>query len=150
MKSTMESTFQMQIRKSMGNLHIRLEGVFDPDSATSLARVLLKEESDCHRFFIDTTGLRHVEPLGTEALHAMMQHSSHLSSRIIFKGSNGQIIAMEGQRVLIAKPSHGCGCAGKCKVCTCAQRKERHKDQEDANSTKMVMNLPLVENENQN
>ncbi|MFP4396827.1 MAG: hypothetical protein ACLFPY_01945 [Desulfonatronovibrio sp.] len=131
MKPITESSFQMQTRKSMGNLHIRLEGVFDQYSAASLGQVLLKEEPDCHRFFIDTNGLRRVEPVGAEALHALMRHSSDLTSRIIFKGSNGRIMATEGQLVLIARQAHGCGCAGKCKVCKCAQRREQRKKQPD-------------------
>lgn len=129
MQSNITSSFQVQTRKSMGNLHVRLEGIFDRDSASSLAEMLLKEELDCHRFFIDTTGLSQVEPLGTATLHAWMQRSADLSARIFFKGQNGRQMAMEGQRVLIAKPSSGCGCSGKCKVCTCAQRREQRLDE---------------------
>lgn len=131
MKPITESSFQMQTRKSMGNLHIRLEGVFDGDSAASLGQVLLREEPDCRRFFIDTNGLRQVEPLGTEALHALMQRSSDLTSRIIFKGSKGRIMATEGQLVLMVKPGRGCSCAGKCRECKCAQRREQCNKQSD-------------------
>ena len=125
----MDSTFRMRTRKSMGNLHVRLEGVLDFSSATSLALVLREEAEACRKFFINTEGLERVEPLGASTLRTFMTEFAHnsaedSSSRIYFKGKNGDQIAMEGQRVLRTKPVSGCKCSGKCKVCKCAQRKE--------------------------
>jgi hypothetical protein len=123
----MNSTFRMRTRKSMGNLHVRLEGVLDPISATSLALVLREEAAVCRKFFINTEGLERVEPQGASTLRTFMrefeQHSAEdASRRIYFKGKNGSQVAMEGQRVLQTKPASGCKCSGKCKVCKCAQR----------------------------
>ena len=125
----MDSTFRMRTRKSMGNLHVRLEGVLDPKSATSLALVLREEAAACRKFFINTEGLERVEPLGASTLRTFMrefeQHSAEdVGRRIYFKGKNGAQVAMEGQRVLQTKPASGCKCSGKCKVCKCAQRME--------------------------
>ncbi|WP_156932851.1 hypothetical protein [Desulfonatronum lacustre] len=125
----MDSTFRMRTRKSMGNLHVRLEGILDTNSATSLALVLREEAATCRKFFINTEDLERVEPLGASALRTFMTEfaqntAEDVSTRIYFKGKNGAQVAMEGQRVLQTKPSSGCKCSGKCKVCKCAQRME--------------------------
>ena len=123
----MDSTFRMRTRKSMGNLHVRLEGVLDPNSATSLALVMREEAAVCRKFFINTEGLERVDPSGASTLRTFMREfARHCAederSRIFFKGKNVDQVAMEGQRVLRTKPASGCGCSGKCKVCKCAQR----------------------------
>ena len=121
----MDGIFRMRTRKSMGNLHIRLEGIFDRQGASYLAEALQKEEGQCGRFFIDTEKLSAVEPLGAADLHAWLASRAGLTSRIYYKGRNGQQMAVQGQRVLRSKPAHGCGCSGKCTVCKCAQRRQQ-------------------------
>ncbi|WP_153306876.1 hypothetical protein [Desulfonatronum thioautotrophicum] len=134
----MDTMFRMRTRKSMNNLHVRLEGVFDPDSATSLALALREEATGCERFFINTDGLERVEPQGVLALKDFMRGTvpgsgENMASRIYFKGKNGNAMALEGQRILQIKAksktgcgcSGTCGCAGKCVVCKCAVSRER-------------------------
>lgn len=128
----MDTMFRMRTRKSMGNLHVRLEGVFNPESATSLALVLRKEADGCNRFFINTEELERVEPRGAAALRSFMQDfadasSQDMTSRIYFKGRNGGEMALDGQRILQIKPGAGSGCSGKCVVCKCSQRREQRR-----------------------
>ncbi|GAB6057530.1 hypothetical protein [Desulfonatronum parangueonense] len=119
----MKAPFRMETRKSRGNLHVRLEGIFDQHSASSLAHVLREAAAKHHRLFINTEGLAEIEPPATEILHAGLK-DSEVNSRIYFKGKKGKLMAMDGHRVLHTKTSHRCNCSGKCKVCKCAQRKE--------------------------
>ncbi|SDB61623.1 hypothetical protein SAMN05660653_03217 [Desulfonatronum thiosulfatophilum] len=119
----MNTQFRMQTRKSRGNLHVQLEGIFDQQSASSLAQVLREAAAEHHRMFINTDGLAHIEPPATEILHAGLKDTD-VNSRIYFKGKKGRLMAMEGHRVIKSKPLHRCNCSGKCKVCKCVQGKE--------------------------
>ncbi len=118
--------FRIKTRESMGNLHLRLEGVFNGESALALTALLHQRQSVCNRLFIDTDKLHRVETFGTEVFHSFLRRYDKVSERIYFKGKNGTRMALDGQRVIRVKPDHGCGCSGKCTVCKCAQRKKQH------------------------
>lgn len=121
----MQHTFGIQTRKSMGNLHLRLEGVFDGDSALALSALLRERHAECNRLFIDTDRLQRVEPFGADLFRSFLRDYFEVSRRVYFKGRNGAQMALEGQRVLRMKAHHGCGCAGKCRACKCAGRKKQ-------------------------
>lgn len=120
-----QSLFRIQARKSMGNLHLRLEGVFDGDSALVLSALLRERHTECDRLFIDTDRLQGVESFGADLFRLFLREYLEFSRRVYFKGRNGIQMALEGQRVLRIKPHHGCGCSGKCKVCKCAESKKQ-------------------------
>lgn len=120
-----QNMFRIQARESMGNLHLRLEGIFNGESALALTALLHQRQGACKRLFIDTDKLHRVEEFGTDVFHSFLRRHGEFSRRIYFKGKNGMHMALEGQRVLRVKSHHGCGCSGKCKVCKCAERKKQ-------------------------
>ncbi len=118
----MDNMFRMISRKSNGNLHLRLVGIFDGRSAMALR----EQYMNCDRLFIDTARLEEVEAFGAYVLKNFLRQFPGVSQRVIFKGEKGALMALEGQRVLRVKEHrHGCGCSGRCAECKCAQRGER-------------------------
>lgn len=117
-------SLQIQIRESMGNLHLRLEGVFDESFALILSAILWERHPECRRLFIDTDGLQRVEPFGADLFRSFLRGFFEVSQCVYFKGKNGAQIALDGQRVLQMKQHYGCGCTGQCKICKCAKRKK--------------------------
>ncbi|TBV82820.1 MAG: hypothetical protein EYX74_02445 [Desulfobulbaceae bacterium] len=123
----METPFRVDTRKSMGNLHLVLNGAFDDNLASTLIAILRRENANFRRFFINTEKLHRVDILGKIILHAFMQDFGDLKSRIYFKGKNGSTMAMEGQKVLLSKEQHRRGCAGTCKTSKAGSNEERQK-----------------------
>jgi hypothetical protein len=121
----METRFRIHTKKSMGNLHLQLEGIFDGGSAMALTAALHEHHAKCNRLFINTEKLERIEPIGTTVLQAFMRQFPGVSERVYYKGKNGKHMALDGQRVLRVKPLQGCGCSGKCTVCRCAERKKQ-------------------------
>jgi hypothetical protein len=123
----MDNMFRMKSRKSNGNLHLRLEGIFDGGSAMALTAALREQYMNCDRLFIDTERLEEVESFGAFVLQNFLRQFPGVSQRVIFKGEKGALMALEGQRVLRVKEHHhGCGCSGRCAECKCAQRGKEH------------------------
>jgi len=119
--------FRIQARESMGNLHLRLEEIFDGDSALALSALLRERHAECNRLFIATDGLQRVDPFGADLFRSFLRDYCEVSRRVYVKGRNGAHMALEGRRMLRMKPhSTACGCAGRCKACTCAERKKQH------------------------
>ena len=96
----MSTDFQMNYHHNKDNLHVKMQGIFDGNSAHELLNLFLREYRCGGRVFVDTTPVP--------------------ASQLFFKGENGFNMAPSGSRVLIVPPrKKKSGCCGKCAHCTC-------------------------------
>ncbi len=96
----MNSSFQIDLRKSVGNLHVSIEGEFNGMCAWELLKIL-KQHSGSGRVFVDTHDIRHMSGEGVELFRAYMTRRQMPRDWLYFKGKKGFKIAPNGSRVLI-------------------------------------------------
>ena len=114
--------FNIYHKKSMGNLHLKLYGFFAGYAASLVGETLQEHHKGCNRLFIDTRGISQVDPFGIFILHEFMSRFPEIARRGYFKGSKGEVLAVDEQRVLKFRKRAGCGCSGKCNECGCADK----------------------------
>lgn len=115
----MEKTFELNFRKSNGNLHIHPMGLFGDGMAKELGRLLKSQYEGSGRVFVRTAD---IELPDSDDKDATISIPSGISaSDIYFKGEKGFDLAPDGTRVIISQRDMGgeCRCNGKCKVCKC-------------------------------
>ena len=98
----MSTDFQMNYHHNKDNLHVKMQGIFDGNSAHELLNLFLREYRCGGRVFVDTAGVSEVLPFGSKVLQARLCQTP------------------AGSRVLIVPPrKKKSGCCGKCAHCTC-------------------------------
>ena len=116
----MSTDFQMNYHHNKDNLHVKMQGIFDGNSAHELLNLFLREYRCGGRVFVDTAGVSEVLPFGSKVLQARLCQTPVPASQLYFKGENGFNMAPSGSRVLIVPPrKKKSGCCGKCAHCTC-------------------------------
>ena len=116
----MSTDFQMNYHHNKDNLHVKMQGIFDGNSAHELLNLFLREYRCGGRVFVDTAGVSEVLPFGSKVLQARLCQTPVPASQLFFKGENGFNMAPSGSRVLIVPPrKKKSGCCGKCAHCTC-------------------------------
>ena len=116
----MSTDFQMNYHHNKDNLHVKMQGIFDGNSAHELLNLFLREYRCGGRVFVDTAGVSEVLPFGSKVLHARLCQTPVPASQLFFKGENGFNMAPSGSRVLIVPPrKKKSGCCGGCAHCTC-------------------------------
>jgi len=97
----LNSTFGISFRNSSGNLHIRLEGVFNGMCAWALFQTIHQRYSGSGRVFVGTAGLTAVMSSGVGLFKALMTPEKMPGGGLYLKGEKGFDIAPEGARVVI-------------------------------------------------
>ncbi len=97
----MNSAFDISIRNSSGNLHIRLQGAFDAVCAWTLIKTISKHYPGTGRVFVATGPLDTVQPDGVTMLRQHMNAKIMPLSKLFFKGEKGFALAPDGSRVVI-------------------------------------------------
>ena len=68
----MSTDFQMNYHHNKDNLHVKMQGIFDGNSAHELLNLFLREYRCGGRVFVDTAGVSEVLPFGSKVLQARL------------------------------------------------------------------------------
>jgi len=116
----MSANFQINARKSNGNLHVQPAGDFDGSSAWALVNLLHKKYDGNGRIFINTDKLGEICPFGCTVFQNRIDLNRLPANRLFFKGKNGFKIAPDGSRVIVAPEKCSRQCDGNCANCRCS------------------------------
>jgi hypothetical protein len=120
----MSNNFQIEIKKSNGNLHVHPRGDLDGSSAWELVN-LLHEQYDGHgRVVIETGNLGELCPFGCSTFQYRLNRQHLPFERLYFKGDKGAAMAPRGSHIMKAKHKHRC--CGRCADCNCSHSKHQH------------------------
>ena len=87
----MSTDFQMNYHHNKDNLHVKMQGIFDGNSAHELLNLFLREYRCGGRVFVDTAGVSEVLPFGSKVLQARLCQTPVPASQLFFKGENGAL-----------------------------------------------------------
>ena len=96
----MSTDFQMNYHHNKDNLHVKMQGIFDGNSAHELLNLFLREYRCGGRVFVDTAGVSEVLPFGSKVLQARLCQTPVPASQLFFKGENGFNMALRKMRAL--------------------------------------------------
>lgn len=115
----MENSFNLDFRKSNGNLHIHPKGLLSPEMADGLDGIMTREYEGKGRIFVRTADISF--PDSPDWNISIRIPEKVTPSNVYFKGEKGFDIAPDGTRVIISQRDMGgeCSCNGKCRVCKC-------------------------------
>ncbi|MCP4691211.1 MAG: peptidylprolyl isomerase [Desulfobacterales bacterium] len=113
----MSANFQLEFRKSNGNLHLQARGDFDGSAACQLINLLDEQYNDKGRIFIDTQNLCKICPFGCSAFQSKLKISRVPADRLFLKGEKGFEIAPKGSKVIVVDKERRCRCKGNCANC---------------------------------
>jgi hypothetical protein len=77
----MAANFKITLHQNSDNLHLRLDGDFDGNSAYELLHILEKRCPFVSRAFVHTNGLRHIHPFGSSLFRRHfcdLKHCKHM------------------------------------------------------------------------
>lgn len=120
----MNPQFDIQYKKSNGNLHLRPMGELDGSSAWRLIHLIGDIYDGKGRVFIDTQALQEAHPFGCGILKRQLTNGAVPSNRLFFKGPKGFEMAPDGSKVILASRRRGCGCTGDCANCHCSRKRQ--------------------------
>ena len=89
----MASNFQIIFNINRGNLHLRLSGDFDVNSAQELTNTLIMHGAGCWDIFIDTNDLETIHPLGRVTFKMNLSNFKNQLNNLFFIGANKHKIA---------------------------------------------------------
>jgi hypothetical protein len=121
----MSTNFQIQFKKSKGNLHIQTKGDFDGSSAWELINLIHDQYDGKGRVFIDTRNLDEIHPFGCNTFQCRLNIEVLPTNRLCFKGKKGFEIAPNGSRIIVNSKNNPCRCNGNCKRCICSAKKNK-------------------------
>jgi len=121
----MSINFQIQFKKSNGNLHIQPKGDFDGSSAWELINLIHDQYDGKGRVFIDTRNLGVIYPFGCNTFRCRLNLRAMPADRLCFKGEKGFEIAPNGSRVIVNSEKNHCRCNGNCEGCPFAGKKNK-------------------------
>lgn len=121
-KNLMGSRFQIEFKRSNGNLHIQPKGDLDGSSAWQLIRFIHDQYDGHGLIFIDTHHVRSVCPFGSKTFKCNLILHALPADRLFFKGERGVEIAPQGSRVIAARKKHRCRCLRRCEGCACSDK----------------------------
>ena len=76
----MSANFRIALHRNSENLHLKLMGDFDGDSACELLNMLRKNSNNFRRVFIHTSSLKRVHPFGR---HIFVSNLNSMSKQFI-------------------------------------------------------------------
>ena len=115
----MEIKEQIRIDQRNGNLHIDVEGLFNPDTAAKLATLLTRTYEGTGNIFIHTKGITEVAMGSKFALNSLFEICDLPSENIYYIGEKGLVLGDNAAKVIIRKKRNGHKCGGTCKNCKC-------------------------------
>jgi len=115
----MSPQFQIEVKRSNGELHVNPMGIFDGSSACELINLIHEQYDGNGCVVIDTQHLREICPFGSSTFRNRLNQNVLPLNRIIFKGKKGHAIAPEGSTVFLS-PEKKHGCKRNCKNCPCS------------------------------
>ncbi len=89
----MSSKFKISEHRNGGNLHLKLSGNFDDDSAQKILDVLAKRHSGIFRIIIHTSSLEHINCLGKTTIQNNLESIHEQVANIVFTGEYANQIA---------------------------------------------------------
>ena len=89
----MASNFQISSFKTNNNLHLKLHGDFDVNSAQELTNTLLTHGAGYWDIFIDTNDLETIHPFGRDTLQMNLRNFKKQLNNLFFIGANKYKIA---------------------------------------------------------
>lgn len=90
----MATNFRITLHQNSDNLHLRLDGDFDGNSACELLNILEKRCRFTSRAFIHTNGLMHIYPLGSSVFRSHLNELKHCKHMLLeFTGDYAQELA---------------------------------------------------------
>ena len=101
----MSTDFQMNYHHNKDNLHVKMQGIFDGNSAHELLNLFLREYRCGGRVFVDTAGVSEVLPFGSKVLQARLCQTPVPASQLFFKGENGLTWRPPGAVCLSYRPA---------------------------------------------
>ena len=84
----MAANFQIVTHRNHDNLHIKLSGDFDGDSAHTLLAHLKRMCLGTSKVFIHTSALKHLHPFGLSVFCKNLDFMKRLSIRVMLTGEN--------------------------------------------------------------
>ncbi len=117
----MSTNFQIDVKKSNGQLHLIPRGDLDGSSAWELLNFLTDHCSDQGSVVIDTSRLRRVHPFGCATFKGCLALTRFSADRLVFKGDKGVALAPGRSKVMVASEAPTCRCKGNCKQCKCLE-----------------------------
>lgn len=107
-----------------GNLHIKLEGLFTPETAAKLAIIMTKSYVGQGNIFIHTAMVTDVEPQSQFAFNTLMGQTDLPKEKVYLTGEKGIDISHDSGKVIVGKKKkHRHSGCGKCKNCSCDEKK---------------------------
>ncbi len=82
----MAANFKIFVHKNSENLHLKLIGDFDGNSAHELLNVLQSNCIGASKVFIYTSSLKHIHPFGRETFHKKLKDLTSQSISVLFTG----------------------------------------------------------------
>ena len=121
----MEKNEQIKVNQRNGNLHINVEGLFSPETATLLTTVMTRSYEGRGNIFIHTEGITEIAFGSRFALNSLVDICDLPSENIYYIGEKGLDLGHDKGRVIVhKKKNHGNGGCGRCKNCTCGEKGE--------------------------
>lgn len=118
----MTSNFSLKTRKHHQDVHIKLHGIFDGNSAFQLIHALQKARDHDRPVFIDTNNLTRAYPFGRTILDRHLPQNA-FRTKLHFFGVRAKEIVPEGCTLLKSNKHITHKCRGNCKNCTCRHEK---------------------------
>lgn len=91
----MARNFRITVHRNDENLHLKLKGDFDGNSAYELLDVIRTHSQHPSRIFIHTNSLKAIEPFGLDVFHTHFDLLKGKSIELVFTGKNATKLAPE-------------------------------------------------------
>jgi hypothetical protein len=117
----MSNNFQIDYRKSDGDLFVRPMGDLDGSSACELVNMIHDQYDGTGQVVVETDGLCAMCPFGCSVFKCQLSLVRFPVRRICFRGLKGREIAPEGSSVRPCEETPSCRCGGNCVPCKGAE-----------------------------
>ena len=101
----MSTDFQMNYHHNKDNLHVKMQGIFDGNSAHELLNLFLREYRCGGRVFVDTAGVSEVLPFGSKVLQARLCQTPVPASQLFFRAKTDSTWRPPGAVCLSCRPA---------------------------------------------
>jgi anti-anti-sigma regulatory factor len=89
----MATNLRITVHRNSENLHLKLMGDFDGNSAYELLDAIRTQSQHSSRIFIHTDGLKAIEPFGLDVFHSHFDLLKGKSMEFVFAGKNAATFA---------------------------------------------------------
>lgn len=96
----MAENFKISIHKNSENMHIKLFGDFDGNSAHELINALKNKTDAVSKIFIHTNSLNHIYPFGKQIFRNNLDFLNNKSFSVFFTGESAVILVPKNNKFL--------------------------------------------------